>query len=75
MILAQKQTRGLMEWNREPRNKPTHLPSIPLQQRRQEYTTEKRQSPQRVVLAKLTPCKSMKLEHTLIPHKDKFKMV
>ena len=31
-----------MEQNREPRNKPTHLCSINLQQRRQEYTMEKR---------------------------------
>ena len=68
MILAQKQTRGSMEWNQEPRNKPTHLPSINLQQRIQEYTIKKRQSPQQVVLAKLTPCKSMKLEHTFIPY-------
>ena len=29
---------------------------------------EKRQSPQQVVLAKLTPCKSMKLEHSLTPY-------
>ena len=68
MILAQKQTRGSMEWNQEPRNKLTHLPSINLQQRRQEYTIEKRQSPQQVVLARLAPCKSMKLEHTLTPY-------
>ena len=43
MVLAQKQTYGSMEYNREPRNKPTHLQSINLQQRRQEYTMEKRQ--------------------------------
>ena len=42
VVLAQKQTYGSMEQNREPRNKPTHLWSINLQQRRQEYTMEKR---------------------------------
>ena len=31
-----------MEQNREPINKPTHLQSINLQQRRQEYTIGKR---------------------------------
>ena len=44
MVLAQKQTHRSMEQNREPRNKPTHLWSINLWQRRQEYTKEKRQS-------------------------------
>ena len=43
MVLAQKQTNKSMEQNREPRDKLTHLWSIHLQQRRQEYTTEKRQ--------------------------------
>ena len=33
-----------MGQNREPKNKPTHPPSINLQQRRQEYTMEKRVS-------------------------------
>ena len=42
-----------MEQNREPRNKPTYLWAIKLQQRRQEYTMEKRQSFQQVVLGKL----------------------
>ena len=44
MVLAQEQTHRSMEQNREPRNKPTHLRSINLQQRRQEYTMEKRLS-------------------------------
>ena len=44
MVLAQKQTCRLMEQNREPRNKPTHLWLVNLQQRREEYTMEKRQS-------------------------------
>ena len=42
MVLAQKQTHRSMEQNTEPRNKPTHLQSISLQQRRQKYTMEKR---------------------------------
>ena len=50
VVLAQKQTYRSMEQNREPRNKPIHLHSINLQQRRQEYTMEKRQSLQQVVL-------------------------
>ena len=41
MVLPQKQTYGSMEPNREPRNKPTHLEPINLQQRRQEYTMGK----------------------------------
>ena len=44
IVLAQKQTHRSMEQNRVSRNKPTHLWSINLQQRRQEYTVEKRQS-------------------------------
>ena len=44
MVLAQKQTHRSMEQDREPRNKLTHLWSINLWQRRQEHTTEKRQS-------------------------------
>ena len=38
VVLVQKQTYGSMEQNRESRSKPTHLLSINLQQRRQEYT-------------------------------------
>ena len=55
MVLAQKQAYGSMEQNREPRNKPTptHLWSINLRQRRQEYTMEKRQSFQQVVVGKV----------------------
>ena len=52
IVLAQKQTHGSMEQNREPRNKPTHLWLISLQQRRQEYTMGKRQSLGQVVLGK-----------------------
>ena len=53
MVLAQKQTYGSTEQNREPRNKPTHLQSINFRQRRQDYTVEKKQSLQQVVLGKL----------------------
>ena len=56
VVLGQKQAYGSMEQKREPRNKPTHLQSITLQQRRQEYTMEKRQSLQQVVLGKLDSC-------------------
>ena len=42
-----------MKENREPRNQPTHLWSVNLQQGRQEYTMEKSQSFQQAVLGKL----------------------
>ena len=44
MVLPQKQTHSSIEQNREPRNKPTYLWSINLQQRRQGYTMGKRVS-------------------------------
>ena len=44
MVLARKQKYRLVEWDREPRNKPTHLWSINLWQTRQGNTMEKRQS-------------------------------
>jgi len=53
VVLAQKQTYRSMKQNREPRNKPTHLWSVHLRQGRQEYTMEKRQSLQQMVLEKL----------------------
>ena len=43
MLLAQKQTHRPDKQNGEPRNEPTLIWSIILQQRRQEYTMEKRQ--------------------------------
>ena len=45
--------RHMDQQNRESRNKSTHVWLINLQQRKQEYTMEKRQSLQQVVLAKL----------------------
>ena len=53
MVLVQKQTYGSMEQNRQPRNKLTHLWLINLWPKRQEYTMEKGQSLQQVVLGKL----------------------
>ena len=43
MVLAQKQTHRSMEQNRESRDKPMHIGSSNLRQRRQEHTMEKRQ--------------------------------
>ena len=48
-----KQTFTSMEQNREPPDKPIHLWSINLQQKRQEYTIKKRQCLQQVELGKL----------------------
>ena len=60
-----------MEQNRESRNKPTHLWSISLQQRRQEYIIHWGKE----TLFKwcwkswrATTCKSVKLEHSLTPY-------
>ena len=44
MVLAQKQKYKSMEQDRKPRDKPNHLWSTILWQRRQGYTMEKRQS-------------------------------
>ena len=44
MVLAQKQNYRSMVQDRKPRDKPTHIWSPNLWQRRQEYTMEKRQS-------------------------------
>ena len=53
MALAHRQKYRSMEQNRKPRNKSTHLWTFYLWQSRQEYTIEKRQSLQQVVLGKL----------------------
>ena len=74
MVLTQKHKS--VEQNREPRNKPTLIRLINLQQRRQEYRMEKRQSLQQVVLGKLDSY--MQKNHTgLFSHtldKNKLKM-
>ena len=44
MVLAQKQKYRSMDKDRKPRDKPTHIWAPNLGQRRQEHTTEKRQS-------------------------------
>ena len=44
IVLALKQKHKSMEQDRKPRDKPTHLWSTNLRQRRQGYTMEKRQS-------------------------------
>ena len=53
VVLAQRETYRLMEQNRVPRNKPTHLKSSSLQQRKQEYTKENRQYLPQLVLGNL----------------------
>ena len=53
MVLAEKQKYRPMEWDRKPRDKPTHLWATCLWQRQQECTMEKRQSLQWTVLGKL----------------------
>ena len=64
-VLAQKQMYGSLEQNREHRNKLTHLQSINLQQRRQEYTVEKRHFVKWCWENWRATCKSKKLEHSL----------
>ena len=43
MVLAQKETYGSMEQNREPRSKPTHLWSINIDKEGKNIKWEKRQ--------------------------------
>ena len=68
MVMAQKQKYKAMKQDRMSRDKPIHLWPPNLWQRRQEYTIEKIQSFQWVVLGKLDShmyYKRMKLEHFL----------
>jgi len=55
MVLAQRQKYRSVEQNRKPRDKPTHLWTLYLWQRWQEYTMEKTQSLQQLVW-KLVNC-------------------
>ena len=53
MVLTQKQTNKSVEQNREPRNGPATIWSTNLQQSWKEYSMEKRQCLQQMVLGKL----------------------
>ena len=57
-----------MEQNRDTRNKSMHLWSTKIQQRRQEYTMEKRWSLQKVVLGKLDNHMYIQKARTLSHH-------
>ena len=56
VVLVQKQTYGPMDENREPRNKPRHLWSTNLWQRRHAHKMGERQSFQQVLLGNLDSC-------------------
>ena len=70
MVLAQRQKYRSVEQHRKLRNKPMHLWSINLWQRRQEYTIYWKYS----LFSKwswencIAPCKRIKLEHSLTPY-------
>ena len=76
LVLAQRERCRSVEQNREPRNKPTHLWTLSLWQRRQEYTMGKRQSLQQVVLGKSDRCTwiSEARTHPHTAYRNKLKM-
>ena len=58
-----------MEQNRKPKNEPTIIWSINLQQSKKEYPMGKRQSFQQVVLESWTAtCRKMRLNHSPTPY-------
>ena len=69
MVLAQNQTHRSTEQDKELRNRVMHLSSINLQQKREEYTMEKRQSLNKWCWENwIATYKRMRLEHSLIPY-------
>ena len=71
MVLAQKQTYRSMEQNREPRNKPTLIWLIILQQKASIYNGKKTTSSiNGVQKTGQSMCKRMKLHHYLISYKE-----
>ena len=69
MVLAQKQTHRSVEQNIESRNKLTHLWSINLPQRMQEYTIQWRSLFKKWCWKIWTAtCNTMRLEHFLTPY-------
>ena len=69
MILAQRQKYRLMEKNRKPRDRSTHIWTPYLWQRRQKYTVEKRQSNKWCWGNWSTTWKTRKLQHFLTPYR------
>ena len=75
-VLTPKQIDRPMEQNRESRNKPWHLWSINIWQRRQEYKMGKRQSFQQVLLGNLDSCMQTNetRTHPHTVHENQFKV-